>query len=569
MFPTSRVRLAALAALLLAFPSFSPAHEGHDHGPPPSALQAGTATPRTEASGDSVEMVAIARGLELIVYVDVFRGNTPVLGAQIEVETPAGPQAAVAKGDAYVLPAPWLAVAGAHDLIFTITAGDEVEILTATLVSPDPATTTSPAGHGDGIVARLRHQGQAAIATAAASAPGAPMLLLAIGGGFLAGMLVVRRARRPRRATAAGALLLASMALASPSTAHEGHDHGDGGRPPVTPNQAVPQRLADGSIFVPKPTQRILAIRTLFTEIATHRTTVELPGRIIPDPNASGFVQASVSGRLQPPPGGFPPLGTEVRAGDVLALVFAPLTAAEISDQRQRQGELDQQIALMERRLARLKSLDRTQAVARAQLEDANLELAGLRDRRAALDRARREPEALVAPVHGRIAAANAVAGQIAETNAIVFHIVDPARLWVEALSYAPLPGAPRIAFARDAAGRSFALGYQGSGFADRNQAIPMHLRIEGTTAGLRLGQFVTVLIETSESRSGVVVPRDSVLRGPSGLPVVYEHVAAERFAAREVHAIPIDGERLMVVAGLERGRRVVTQGAELLNQIR
>jgi membrane fusion protein, heavy metal efflux system len=173
----------------------------------------------------------------------------------------------------------------------------------------------------------------------------------------------------------------------------------------------VPQRLPDGAIFVPKPTQRILAIRTIFTEIAEHATTVELPGRVIPDPDASGFVQASVGGRLSPPPGGFPRLGAPVAAGDVLAYVVPPLTAAEVSDQRQRQGELDQQIALMERRIARFESLDRSQAVARAQLEDSRLELAGLRDRRAALDRMRREPEALVAPVPGRIAAANAIAG--------------------------------------------------------------------------------------------------------------------------------------------------------------
>ena len=48
----------------------------------------------------------------------------------------------------------------------------------------------------------------------------------------------------------------------------------------------------------------------------------------------------------------------------------------------------------------------------------------------------RGEPERLIAPVSGVIAAANAVAGQIAETNAVVFQIVDPARLWVEALTF-------------------------------------------------------------------------------------------------------------------------------------
>ncbi len=36
----------------------------------------------------------------------------------------------------------------------------------------------------------------------------------------------------------------------------------------------------------------------------------------------------------------------------------------------------------------------------------------------------------------GVIAASSAIAGQMAESNAVVFHIVDPTRLWVEALAY-------------------------------------------------------------------------------------------------------------------------------------
>ncbi len=71
-----------------------------------------------------------------------------------------------------------------------------------------------------------------------------------------------------------------------------------------------------------------------------------------------------------------------------------------------------------------------------SQLDDTRLELQGLKERRASLDKVRREPEALVAPVDGIIADGTPVAGQIAQTNAIVFHIIDPARLWVEALSY-------------------------------------------------------------------------------------------------------------------------------------
>ncbi|MBL7406446.1 RND transporter, partial [Escherichia coli] len=79
------------------------------------------------------------------------------------------------------------------------------------------------------------------------------------------------------------------------------HDHDHGGKgadAPQTSRMAAPapggqdlaRRQPDGSIFVPKPTQRVLAVRTLVTAADTLRRTVELPGRIVPDPSASGVV---------------------------------------------------------------------------------------------------------------------------------------------------------------------------------------------------------------------------------------------------------------------------------------
>ncbi len=317
---------------------------------------------------------------------------------------------------------------------------------------------------------------------------------------------------------------------------------------------------------MPKTTQRILALRTLMTEEQTFRGTVELPARVIPDPSAAGYVQASVAGRLAPPPGGFPRLGTRVATGDVLAFVQPAIGAADITSQQQQARELDQQISLALRRLERLRQLQ--SFVARAQLEDGELELRGLQTRRANLERAPREPEKLVAPVDGVIAAVQAIAGQIAEPNAVIFQIVDPARFWVEALSFEAhaINGAANGRFGD---GRTVPLAYRGSGLADRNQAIPVQFSVEGNIAGLRAGQLLTVLAATQEERRGIAVPRTSVLRGPNGQSIVYEHTNAERFLPREVRVQPLDGTRVLIVSGIEAGRRIVTQGAELLNQIR
>ena len=278
---------------------------------------------------------------------------------------------------------------------------------------------------------------------------------------------------------------------------------------------------------------------------------------------------SSVGGRLSPPPSGlFPRLGTRVRKGDVLATVTQPVQAVDVSDMRQTQGDLDQQISIVERRVERYRKLAVTGAVAQTQLDDAVTELKGLQDRRAALDKIRQQPEALVAPVDGVIAQASAVAGQMATPGAMIFQIVDPARLWVEALSFDALTTA-QDATAHLADGRSLTLTYQGAGFSDRNQAIPVQFAVKGDTSGIRVGQFVTVLAGTDAEQSGLALPRAAVVRSGNGQAIVYEHVTAERFEARPVRVEPLDGTRVLVAEGVGAGKRIVTEGAELLDQVR
>jgi membrane fusion protein, heavy metal efflux system len=249
-----------------------------------------------------------------------------------------------------------------------------------------------------------------------------------------------------------------------------------------------------------------------------------------------------------------------------MALVQPAISAADVTTQQQQARELDQNIALVQRRLERLRPI--ANVIARSQIEDAELELKGLKERRANLDRAPREPERLLAPVDGVVAAAQATPGQVVEVNAIIFQIVNPDRLWIEALTFDALAGA-KTATARLNDGRALKLDYQGTGFADRNQAIPIHFAVNESTRGLRMGQLLTVLAETEETRTGIAVPRTAVVRAGNGLSIVYEHANAERFVPREVRVEPLDAERVLVISGLEPSKRIVTQGVELLNQIR
>jgi hypothetical protein len=547
-----------LSSLLLIMTIAAPAaaHEGHDHGAPPPPVSA-TIAPRADASSEEFEMVLVARDGRLQIYLDTFRGNEPVTDAAIEVDGPEGTVRAEPDGSgAYLVPAPWLARPGDYALAITIQARDMVDILTATLTMPAPSAPPPPAGGRWGtfvdsaFAADLRSR----------LADGGMPLYGAVAAAFAAGFLLAVLLRRRPAATAM--ILALGLAAADPSQAASPAPAGAAATAP----RDLAQRFPDGAVFVPKPTQRILAIRTLFTEENTHPRSVEMPGRVIPDPNRAGSVQASVAGRLIPPPGGFPRLGARVAAGDVLALVQPAINSADATTQQQQARELDQQIALVERRLERLRQIQ--SVVARAQIEDAELELAGLRTRRANLDRAQREPERLVAPVGGVVASVQAIAGQIADPGTAVFFIIDPVALWVEALSY-DVHALAGEATGRLADGATLDLRHEGSGLADRNQAVPVQFSIEGEAGRLRPGQLLTVLARTRDERRGIALPRTAVVRGANGQAIVYEHGNAERFVPREIRVEPLDAARVLAVSGIGPGRRIVVQGAELLNQIR
>jgi cobalt-zinc-cadmium efflux system membrane fusion protein len=546
-----RFASALAAGALIA--TLASAHEGHDHDAPAEAAGPASVAARGEAASENFELVAVAQGAELLIYLDRFATNAPITGATIEVETPAGPAKAEERDDgSYRLAAPWLANAGHLDLLFTVSADNAVDILP--LAIDAPASNAAGASDAHSLVERVR-----------------ALLSPATIGGLLVGILIgVVVTTVGRRRSSVAVMLGAVLIVASvPALAHEGHSHDEPEKPaalPMTGDRAA--RLPSGTIFIPKPVQRIFGLRTETTETRNFKQATELPGRVIPDPNASGFVQAAVGGRLAPPAGGFPQLGTPVKQGDVLAYVTQPMQAIDVSDMRQRQGELDQQISIVDRRLKRQESLAPSGAVAQALVEETRLELQGLRERRASLDKIRREPEELTAPVAGVIAEGRPIAGQIVQSNAVIFQIVDPAKLWIEALSFQSLREV-RDASAKTSAGNALTIAFRGSGFADRSQSIPVHFAIEKGTEGLRAGEFVTVFAQTGNGKDGIALPRGAVIRAANGQDFIYEHVGAERFEARPVRIEPLDGERVLILAGIDAGKRIVVQGAELVGHVR
>ena len=182
----------------------------------------------------------------------------------------------------------------------------------------------------------------------------------------------------------------------------------------------------------------------------------------------------------------------------------------------------------------------------------------------------RREPEALIAPVSGVIAEGTPIAGQIAQPNAVVFQIIDPARLWVEALSFdavaRPRRAPPRrIGERADAAAGVPRLG------PGRSQPVdPGAFRDRGRRpTGCAPASSSPCSLKTGEEKAGIAVPRAQ--RGPQRERPGRRLRAhrAERFEQRVGARRAARWRARAGCRGLEPGQRVVVQGAELLDHVR
>jgi len=360
--------------------------------------------------------------------------------------------------------------------------------------------------------------------------------------------------------------LAAILTLGSkPALAGDGHDHGDA---PTATNSNGPQRLPDGSVFLPKPAQRQMALRTMLSAEQSLPRSLELNGLVQMDPNAGGKVQAMAPGRLEPGPRGLPTVGQAVRRGEVLAYVQPSTGSLERANQLAQLAELRAARGLAQKRLTRLRELADT--VPRRDIEALESEVTSLGERVQALGGGLSGREALVAPASGVIASAHAVAGQVIDARELVFEVVDPGKLRVEALAYdAAVAGDVAAAYVPVTGGK-VALSFVGAARSLREQVLPISFKAQGEgLSQLAVGQPVRVIVQTRSRVQGVAVPAAALMKNPANQPIVWVKAAAERFEPRVVTVAPLDGASVAITAGLKAGERVVSDGASLLNQIR
>jgi membrane fusion protein, heavy metal efflux system len=354
------------------------------------------------------------------------------------------------------------------------------------------------------------------------------------------------------------AALLSAFALGS----HNVFAHGDHGAAAPTAAADAPKREPDGTVFLPKVSQRQLGVRTMLAAQTDEARATELPGRVILDPQRGGRVQPTQAGRLQPGPRGMPQPGQRVTRGEVIAYVVSSVSAIDAANQRASAAETNANLETAKRRLARLEQL---------------VGSVGAR-------------EALIAPVSGVVAsvAANAIAGQVVDARDVLFEITDPTSLTIEAVAFDATSAVDiaRAAFERN--GESVPLVFAGGSRALREGQIPLVFRasfdklrtgssgknsLKGPQNGefpvTAIGESVRVVVQSKSTQSGVAMPKAALVKSPSNQDIVWVVSESEHYVPRVVRFAPLDGARVLLLDGVKPGERVVVSGAPLINQVR
>jgi hypothetical protein len=361
--------------------------------------------------------------------------------------------------------------------------------------------------------------------------------------------------------------LLAACVIAFPaaSWAGPGHDHGEAATAVAGDG---PRRMATGEVFLPKPAQRQLKVRTSPALIEQHAKVIELNGKVVLDPQTGGLVQTTIGGRFEAVKGGVPQLGKKVMKGELLGYVVDSQAPLERSGQQAELAQLKAQLALAESRLQRVQQLKDT--IPKKELDASASEVQSLKGQVAALAGGIGAKEALRAPTNGVIASSQAVAGKVFDAGDLLFEVVNPSVVRIDANWFdgatVPAFGGAKVS----SSGQTIALKYLGASGAVRDQALTLAFENrELSKAQFATGQLLKVYAEQAEKIDGIAVASSALVKNAANQTAVWVKVQPETFEPRVVTIEPLDGQQVLITSGLKPFDRVVVQAASLISQIR
>ncbi|HMP84282.1 MAG TPA: efflux RND transporter periplasmic adaptor subunit [Verrucomicrobiota bacterium] len=319
----------------------------------------------------------------------------------------------------------------------------------------------------------------------------------------------------------------------------------------------------------------------------------QLPARVRAKPGHSATVTAPVSGQLAAPSDQpLPQPGQRVAAGQLLALLNPNFSeaAARVAEAEAEFTTAKAALAQAEAAYERTKKLAAEQAKSPRELQEAELAHESAKARYTAAagllatfkPATNTSPDApllmeLRAPIAGVLNTVAAGPGEVVSANQSLFTVLNPEIIWIEAR--VPEANVANLGAARDAAvelpgaerrllpitgangGKLISLGLE---VDSTTRTVPLIYELHNPDARFRIGQLVTLHVETANAQSALAIP-DSALVEEGGWFVAYVQLSGETFAKRELRLGIRDGVWVQVLSGLNAGDRVVTRGAYAL----
>ena len=373
---------------------------------------------------------------------------------------------------------------------------------------------------------------------------------------------------------------------------------------------------ASGTVKFLMEQQWLVRMKLALVDEQTVARQVTATGRVVPAANRQAVVAPPVGGILAGSQ--MPRVGQRVAAGQVIAVLRQTATSAEQAQVRAAVAQVEAQNAQVAVENARLESDRRAAAgeveAARVRLEHARSEEERARrlfERKAFSQRqveaaqaerqtaeaaynvavkrqevlAAAKPVTPAAPSEIRVGSADSsytvrapLGGYVTKVNKSLGEQVQPGEgiveisnldeVWIEA----PIFERDLNRLAGNVAATFTTAAYPGQEFRgvvvdtgavidERTRAATVVFQVPNSGRALRIGMQADVRLDAGESVTAMMVPKEAVLDN-EGRKIVYVLLSGEEFQRREVTLGDEYGDKVAVLSGLEKGERVVTQGA-------
>jgi RND family efflux transporter MFP subunit len=352
--------------------------------------------------------------------------------------------------------------------------------------------------------------------------------------------------------------------------------------------------------------QWLIRMRLAQVEEQTVARQVTATGRVVPAANSQALVAPPVSGILSGR--NLPRVGQRVAQGQTIAVIQQIATSAEQAqvraaaasaglenarldaDRRTAAGEVEAariRLDLATKEAARAQRLYDRKAFSERQLQAAE---ADLKAAKATYDAAVKRLDALtsspaVAAARVNVGSANAsytvrapLSGYVTKVNKSIGEQVAPGEaiveisnletVWVEAPIFERdlnrLAGNVSATFTTTAYPNQEFKGVVldvGAVIDEQTRAAKVIFQLANSGRALRLGMQANVRLDAGEQVTAMMIPKEAVLEH-EGKKIVYVLLSGEEFERREVTVGDELGNKVAVISGLNKGERVVTQGA-------